>query len=156
MTLCIKVMSRYVSLPLSVHPLSVLSRAPARDVIALADDVLRRLSDVRVIRNRTGIVMLPYRDSAKGVTFHLGEALMAEAQVQVALPSGREVEGYGACLGRDVRHALAMAVLDAALRGGIEVERIEAFIAAQAAALDAQDAALMAKVESTRVAMETF
>lgn len=129
---------------------------PAHDVIALADGILAHLSDVRVIQNRTGIVMLPYRDSAKGVTFHLGEALIAEAHVQVVLPSGREVEGYGACLGRNIRHALAMAVLDAALRGGVEVERIEAFVAAQAAALDAQDAALLAKVEATRVMMETF
>lgn len=141
---------------MSRHPLSILSRAPAHDVIALADGILAHLSDVRVIQNRTGIVMLPYRDSAKGVTFHLGEALIAEAHVQVVLPSGREVEGYGACLGRNVRHALAMAVLDAALRGGVEVERIEAFVAAQAAALDAQDAALVAKVEATRVMMETF
>ncbi|MCS6848313.1 MAG: phosphonate C-P lyase system protein PhnG [Anaerolineae bacterium] len=141
---------------LSAHLLSVLSRMPARDVVALADDVLASLRDVRVIQNRTGIVMLPYRDSAKGVTFHLGEVLMAEAHVRITLPAGRQVEGYGACLGRDVRHALAIAVLDAALRGGVQVERIEAFVTAQAAALDAQDAALLAKVEATRVVMETF
>lgn len=136
--------------------LATLSQSPAAEVIALADDVLASLRDVQVVQNRTGIVMLPYRDSAKGVIFHLGEALMAEAHVRITLPAGREVEGYGACLGRDVRHALAIAVLDAALRGGVDVERIEAFVAARAAALDAQDAALLAKVEATRVAMETF
>jgi len=138
------------------RPLSILSHAPAQDVIALADDILTRFEDVKVLQNRTGIVMLPYRDSARGVIFHLGEVLMAEAHIRSRLPSGREVEGYGACLGRDLQHALAMAVLDAALRGGVEAERIEAFVASQAAALAARDSALLTKVEATRVTMETF
>jgi len=49
-----------------------------------------------------------------------------------------------------------MAVSDAALRGGVEAERIEAFVASQAAALAARDSALLTKVEATRVTMETF
>jgi len=141
---------------LSTRLLSTLSRAPAAEVIALADAVLPRFGDVQVMQNRTGIAMLPYRDSAKGVIFHLGEVLMAEAHVRAALPSGRVVEGYGACLGRDTQHALAMAVLDAALRGGVEAERIEAFVVEHAAVLDAQDQTLQAKVEATRLEMETF
>jgi hypothetical protein len=42
--------------------------------VALADDILTQLAHVDVIQCRTGIVMLPYRDTAKGVTFHLGDA----------------------------------------------------------------------------------
>jgi alpha-D-ribose 1-methylphosphonate 5-triphosphate synthase subunit PhnG len=141
---------------MSSNTLFVLSRAPAVDVIALADAVLLSFQEMQVVKNRTGIAMLPYRDSAKGVIFHLGEVLMAEAHVRAALPSGRVVEGYGACLGRDTEHALAMAVLDAALRGGVEAERIEAFVAQHAAVLDEQDQSLRAKVEATRVEMETF
>lgn len=140
----------------SVHPLSVLSRASAQEVIALADVILPHFQAVRVITNRTGIAMLPYHDSAKGVIFHLGEILMAEARIRVVTPAGCEAEGYGACLGRDTRHALAMAVLDVALRSGVEAERIEAFVAHHAAVLDAQARDLLARVEATRVNMETF
>jgi alpha-D-ribose 1-methylphosphonate 5-triphosphate synthase subunit PhnG len=141
---------------LSTHHLSTLSAATAVDVIALADAVLPRFQDVQVIQNRTGIVMLPYRDTAKGVVFHVGEVLMAEAHVRAALTNGRMVEGYGACLGRNTQHALAMAVIDAALRAGVEVNTIEAFVALQADSLLRQDQALRAKVETTHVEMETF
>lgn len=139
-----------------MHPLSTLSQAPSSDVVALADDIVTQLARVDVIQCRTGIVMLPYRDTARGVTFHLGEVLMAEARVRAVTPSGSEAEGYGACLGRDTQHALAMAVLDAALRAGVACDRIEAYVAGAEAAQRADDAALLTKVEATRVAMETF
>lgn len=136
--------------------LSILSRAPADDVVALADDVLVQLDDVRVLRNRTGIVMLPYTDSARGVTFLMGEVLMAEAHVQARLPSGREAEGYGACLGRNLRFALALALLDLAWRHDVAKPELEQFVLQQAAALKRHDADLLARVEATRVRMETF
>lgn len=131
--------------------LSTLSSAPAENVCALADEVLALLPNVQVRLNRTGLVMLPYSDTRKGATFHLGEVLVAEAQVQVA-----EVEGYGACLGRDTRHALAIAVLDAAYQSDTARDRILAFVAEAAEQQRHEEETLMKKVESTRVEMETY
>jgi alpha-D-ribose 1-methylphosphonate 5-triphosphate synthase subunit PhnG len=136
--------------------LSVLSQAPAQDVAPLAEDLLPLLGDVVVTQNRTGIVMLPFTDTAKGVTFHLGEVLMAEARIRALLPDGRAQEGYGACLGRDTQHALALAVIDAAWRAGVNRSRIDALVESQRAVLKQHDEELMRKVETTRIEMETF
>ncbi len=63
--------------------LGVLTRAPAEEVKALADALLPELGDVQVLRNRTGLFMLPMRDPVQGATFYLGEILVAEAHVEV-------------------------------------------------------------------------
>jgi len=147
---------------LNSHPLSILSQTSAGAVKALAEEVLALLeaesaNPVQVLQNRTGIVMLPYTDSVKGIKFHVGEVLMAEAHVRVNLPSTSvPVEGYGACMGRDLQQALAIALLDAALRANIHADAINAFVSAQAALLQQADDALLHKVEATRVEMETF
>lgn len=136
--------------------LSILSQSPADQTERLAESILPKLGEVAVLQNRTGIAMLPYVDTAKGVTFHLGEVLMAEARIRATLNDGRLAEGYGACLGRNTRFALALAVLDAAWRAGIERDALEAFVKDQSVAQQARDAELMRKVETTRVEMETF
>lgn len=132
--------------------LTTLTHAPAEPVKRLADDLLPALGEVRVLVNRTGLVMLPYTDSVTGVVFHLGEVLVSEAHI--ALASG--VEGYALVTGRDRVQALGIAVIDAAYRAGIETARIEAFVGEQAAAQAAADRALLAQVEETRVELETF
>jgi len=132
--------------------LTTLTHAPADKVKRLAEDLLLALCDVRVLVNRTGLVMLPYTDSAGGVTFHLGEVLVSEAHVAIA----GGVEGYALVTGRDLVQALAIAVIDAAYRAGIATEPIEAFAAQQAAAQADTDAALLRQIEATRVEMETF
>jgi alpha-D-ribose 1-methylphosphonate 5-triphosphate synthase subunit PhnG len=86
--------------------------------------------------------------------------LVSEARVRVD-----GIEGYGACLGRDLEQSLAVGILDTFLQvlddeaspaeRAIE-ERIHSFIAAQSNAQIEQDTALMQKVELTRVEMETF
>lgn len=141
---------------MALSHLSILSQSPANDVARLAEIILPRLGDVIVVQNRTGIVMLPATDTAQGVTFHLGEVLAAEARIRAALGDGRQVDGYGACLGRDMTHALAMAVIDVAQRAGVGLEVIAAFVDAQLDLLQQRDAELMRKVETTRVEMETF
>lgn len=118
----------------------------------LAEAILPALGEVQVLSNRTGLVMLPYTDTSQGTRFHLGEVLVAEAHVRLA----NGVEGYGACVGRDLLHALAVALLDAALVAGIARERILAFLVEQAAAQAAADELLLRQVEATRVEMETF
>lgn len=132
--------------------LTTLTHAPAEPVKQLADDLLPILGEVRVLVNRTGLVMLPYTDSVTGAAFHLGEVLVSEAHI--ALASG--VEGYALVTGRDRVQALGIAVIDAAYRAGIEIARIEAFVSEQAAAQAAADRALLTQVEATRVELETF
>jgi alpha-D-ribose 1-methylphosphonate 5-triphosphate synthase subunit PhnG len=106
---------------------------------------------LEVLENRTGLVMLPSTDTAKGSRFHLGEVLASESRVRLA-----GVEGYAVCLGRDLEHSLAVAILDAALQTGLEIELIQTFVRQQAEKLEAADQALLRRVEQTRVEMETF
>jgi alpha-D-ribose 1-methylphosphonate 5-triphosphate synthase subunit PhnG len=132
--------------------LTLLTHAPAEAVKDLAEALLPHLGEVRVLSNRTGLVMLPYTDSAAGTLFHLGEVLVSEAQVEIA----GGVPGYALCTGRDLVQALAIALLEAALRAGIATDTITAFLHAQAQQQAAADATLLQKVEATRIDMETF
>lgn len=132
--------------------LTILTHAPTQTVQLFADALLPDLGNIVVLQNRTGLVMLPYTDSAKGARFHLGEALVSEAHVR--LEDGQE--GYALCAGRDLLQALAIALLDAALQAGIQVEKVDAFIAEQQSAQKAADEKLLRQVEATRIEMETF
>lgn len=132
--------------------LSVLTHAPAEQVQLLAESMLDDLGKIHVLRNRTGLVMMPFTDSAHGNVFHLGEVLVAEAHIR--LENG--VEGYGMVTGRNLLFAMAIAILDAALTTGIQTETITAFVSEQQQVQQAEDEILLRKVESTRVAMETF
>jgi alpha-D-ribose 1-methylphosphonate 5-triphosphate synthase subunit PhnG len=131
--------------------LSVLAQAPADSVKTFADSLLPRLGDVEVLTNRTGLVMLPYTDTVQGSTFHLGEVLVAEARVRIG-----EQEGYGSVLGRDLQQALAVAVLDTAVQSNLLVDKIMAFVNAEAKTQAAAQELLLRQVEATRVEMETF
>ncbi|HAO87907.1 MAG TPA: phosphonate C-P lyase system protein PhnG [Gammaproteobacteria bacterium] len=131
--------------------LSVLSTAPAAEVSTFADQLLANLPEVKVIENRTGLVMVPYTDTRKGATFHMGETLIAEARVSM-----ESDEGYGACMGRDTQHALAIAVLDVACQSGHFLAEIEHFVTEQEAIQNQDEETLLKKVESTRVEMETY
>ncbi len=137
--------------------LTILCRAPADQVKAFAEAVLDGLPDIRVLQNRVGLVMLPMSDPRKAERFYLGEALVAEAQVEAAGQSG-----YAVCLGRDLVQALAIALLDAASRSearlaGVPLrERIAAFAAEQEALQAQADQVLLRQVQATHVEMETF
>jgi alpha-D-ribose 1-methylphosphonate 5-triphosphate synthase subunit PhnG len=133
--------------------LGVLSYAPAPAVKEQAEKVIPALGSIDVLNNRTGLVMLPYTDSAKGVVSHLGKVLVSEAQVR--LPASG-VEGYGMCMGRDLVQAVAIAILDAAFMAGVMADEITAFVDKQAELLTAVDDYLLRCVESTRVEMQTF
>lgn len=132
--------------------LTVLTHAPADVVKALAEAVLPELGEIKVLINRTGLIMLPYTDSAEGVVFHLGEVLVSEAHVEIR----GGAQGYAVCAGRDLVQALAVALLDAALTAGIQSARIHAFLDTQAREQAQADDLLLRKVEATRVEMETF
>ncbi len=132
--------------------LTILTHAPAEAVKLFADEIIAHLGTVMVLQNRTGLVMLPYTDTAKGTRFHLGEVLVAEAHVR--LENG--VEGYAVCVGRDLLQALAVALLDAAIQADIQRDSINAFIDAQQMAQLQADDELLRQVEATRIEMETF
>lgn len=131
--------------------LSTLARAEAGAVKSFAEELLPELEPVAVLRNRTGLAMLPLRETAQGASFYVGEVLLAEAHVRAA-----GAEGYAACLGRDLEQALALALIDAAHRAGIAGPAILSFARAQAAALEAEEEALQRQVDRTRIDLETF
>ena len=130
--------------------LDILARADADRLAALADGVLPSLGPVEVVQSRTGLAMLPMRDTVQGTDFHLGEVLVAEAHIRAA-----GTEGYGMIVGRDLNRAMAMAVVDAAAVLG-QTPDIRAFLHREAAEQAATDTARLREVEATRVDMETF
>jgi alpha-D-ribose 1-methylphosphonate 5-triphosphate synthase subunit PhnG len=132
--------------------LSVLTHAPAEAVKTLAEALLERIGNVEVLISRTGLAMLPYRDSAQGAVFHLGEVLVAEAHIRIE----GGAQGYGLVLGRDLEFAMAVAVIDAALSTEINRPAIEMFLEAQRQAQAAADDLLLRQVAATRIELETF
>lgn len=142
------------SLPAHGALLDALARAEAGRLKALAEELLPVLGEVEVLQSRTGLVMLPMRDTVEGTDFHLGEILVAEAQVR--LPGHGSAEGYGMVSGRDMERAMAMALVDAAAAAGLGLARIAAFVASEAAEAEAADRARLRRIEATRIEMETF
>ena len=131
--------------------LGVLARADAARLKRFAETLLPHIDDIDVIQSRTGLVMLPMRDTAQGVAFHLGEVLMSEAHIRVGA-----TDGYGMRCGHDLEAAMAMALVDVALRLGLQADQCRAFCADAQAELEAADADVLARVAATRVDMETF
>ena len=124
--------------------LRILSHAPGDQVKQIAERVLPYLGDVLALRDDTGLVMLPAADSPRSVGFHLGKILTAQAHVRL----GSGVEGYGACIGRDLERAMALALLDAALVSGIMTEAIEAFISGQRVLQRRNDETLLRQIQT--------
>lgn len=133
--------------------LSVLARMAPDAIKAEAEALLPELGAIEVILSRTGLVMLPMRDTVQSTDFHLGEVLVAEAHVRL---SDHGVEGYGMVVGRDLQRAMAMALLDGARAAGIERGRIDALIAREATTQAEEDRETLRRIEATRVDMETF
>jgi len=131
--------------------LDVLARADVARLMALAETLLPLLGAVEVVQSRTGLVMLPMRDTVQGTDFHLGEVLVAEAHLRAT--GG---EGYGMIVGRDLERAMAMAVVDAAIACLGQTPAISAFLQSEAAAQAAADTECLRAIEATRVHMETF
>lgn len=129
--------------------LSTIARAAPDRLKPFAESILSRLGQIEVLASRTGLVMLPFRDTVQGTDFFLGEVLVAEAHIRAGT-----VEGYGMVTGRDLERAMAMAVLDAGR--ALSLPEIMAFVAREAAMHEAEDVALLRRIEATRVEMETF
>ncbi len=131
--------------------LSTLARADATRLKAFAETLIPDLGAIDVLQSRSGLVMLPIRDTAGGVAFHLGEVLMSEAHIRKD-----DVQGYGMRRGHDLEASMAMALVDLALSTQVRLEDCTAFCAQEAQALADQDTETLRRVEATRVNMETF
>lgn len=131
--------------------LSTLARADSAALKAFGESLIPDLGEIEVVQSRTGLVMLPLRDTAKGTAFHLGEVLVAEAHI-----TSDGATGYGMRRGRDQEAAMAMALIDLAVARDIRADDCREFCAMQSAALAARDADTLRDIEATRVNMETF
>lgn len=120
--------------------------------LAAAWDALDARPRHTVVRGpETGLVMVRGRIGGGGAPFNAGEATLTRCVVQL---EGGAV-GFGHVLGRDERHAEAMALLDALAEGGRAAE-VDAAIAPLVAAREAADAARAAEVAATRVEFFTM
>lgn len=131
--------------------LGTLARADSSRLKAFAESILPSLADIEVLYNRTGLVMLPMRDTAQGVAFHLGEVLVSEAHIR----SNANI-GYGMRCGYDLEASMAMALIDLAINSGVETASCYAFCEKEALYLNEADDEVLRHVEATRVEMETF
>ena len=132
--------------------LDILARARPERLKALAETLLDAMGEISVIANRTGLVMVPMRDTVENVDFHLGEVLVSEAHIADA---GGHI-GYGMIAGRDLERAMAMAVVDLRVAAMGQEAEIGRFLVQESAHLAADDGERMRQVEATRVEMETF
>lgn len=132
--------------------LAILARVRPEQLKQFAETLLLEMADISVVTNRTGLVMVPMRDTVENVDFHLGEVLVSEAHI--ADPNGNV--GYGMVTGRDLEQAMAMAVVDLHLAARGEDAATTRFLSDEKAHQAAADNLRMRQVEATRVEMETF
>jgi len=92
------------------------------------------------------LTMVRAEDSLEKQEFYLGEALTTECELTV---DGKA--GFGLCLGEEPERGYCIAVIDAMLAGGIEDERLTAFLSDQSARVERRDQEDYARAMSTRV-----
>jgi len=132
----------------------ILTLAPRERVFAMAEALTDgSLGDIQVITPPTvGMIMARAQDGAKNEVFNLGEVLVTEARVSIA---GHE--GWGMIMGSSLDHALAVAIVDAALEAGhADRPTIERELLGIAAATQAAQEAELATIASTRVSFDNF
>lgn len=130
--------------------LEAMAAADAAAIVALADDVLETF-DVEVTRGPSvGLLMVRVEEPVDRLPFNFAEVTVAEAEVAAG-----DHRGYAMVMGKSMEHALAAAVLDAAVAADHPLtERIDAFLAEAATAEERRWAARWAEVAPTRVQFE--
>jgi alpha-D-ribose 1-methylphosphonate 5-triphosphate synthase subunit PhnG len=132
--------------------LSILSQVGEKDLCSFVDhQVLPTIPDPLVESSRSGLIMVPTRDTVQNVTFFLGEALVSEVRVRIF-----DQMGYGICLGRALEKATAIAILDSLIQGGKLSRLVQAFVDLHGHQIDMNRETQRREVESTRVEMETY
>lgn len=113
--------------------LSILAKAPSKEVIAAWDGLAERPSYRALRAPEIGMVLVRGRMGGTGDPFNLGEMTVTRAAVR--LDSGETGIGYVA--GRDRRHAEIAAAVDAMMQSADLRPSVEGAIVARLA--DAQD-----------------
>ena len=126
-----------------------LANSPEEPVCRLASIVLQsyQKSQVRLLSGpRQALVMLRVRESVANSLFHAGEVLVTEVKLELD-----EQFGFGMIIGDSPRRAMAVALVDAALRkGGPVAEQLQHELATldrQLAEHHQQEQALVAKTK---------
>ena len=109
--------------------LSILAKAPAKDVIAAWDSLAERPTYQTLRAPEIGMVLVRGRMGGAGDAFNLGEMTVTRAAVR--LESGETGIGYVA--GRDRRHAEIAAAIDAMMQSAVLRSRVESAVVARLA-----------------------
>lgn len=130
--------------------LEAMAAADAAAIVALADDVLETF-DVEVTRGPSvGLLMVRVEEPADRLPFNFTEVTVAEAEVAAG-----EHRGYAMVMGKSMEHALAAAILDAAVAADHPLtDRIDTFLADATTAEERRWAARWAEIAPTRVQFE--
>lgn len=97
----------------------VLANSPEEEVCRLASTVLEHYeqSQVKVLSGpQQGLVMLRVRETVANSLFNAGEVLVTEVKLELD-----DQFGFGMIIGDSQRHAMGIALVDAALRKGGDV-----------------------------------
>lgn len=145
-------MSQYRDNFFPSYYLSVLAKSDDQKLSCFVDDeILVNGLNVKIQEKTCGLLMAPARDTVKGVQFFLGEVIVTRARVECD-----HIPGFGMCLGRNYKKAIAIAILDACVKSDRFHESIQEFVdgSYKDQALEHDEERRL--VESTRVEMETF
>jgi len=126
--------------------MAALAAAPTRALAQIWDAWADKPQTQRVRGPETGLVMVRGRTGGGGSPFNLGEATVTRATVRL---STGEV-GHSYALGRDGEKAVVAATLDALWQTGARQRVMDAVVALEQAALDA-DEQRRAETAATRV-----
>ncbi|KFL27338.1 hypothetical protein JP74_06985 [Devosia sp. 17-2-E-8] len=126
--------------------MAALAAAPTRALAQIWDAWADKPQTQRVRGPETGLVMVRGRTGGGGSPFNLGEATVTRATVRL---STGEI-GHSYALGRDGEKAVVAATLDALWQTGARQRVMDAVVALEHAALDA-DEQRRAETAATRV-----
>jgi len=126
--------------------MAALAAAPTRALAQIWDAWADKPQTQRVRGRETGLVMVRGRTGGGGSPFNLGEATVTRATVRL---STGEI-GHSYALGRDGEKAVVAATLDALWQTGARQRVMDAVVALEQAALDA-DEQRRAETAATRV-----
>ena len=134
----------------------VLANSPEEQVCELATSLLQSeyaASQVSVLSGpKLGLVMLRVRETVADSQFNVGEVLVTEVRLEL---DGQF--GFGMVTGDSPRRAMAVALLDAALRkGGPAAKKLQPEIARLSQALRLSRQKMYQLVATSQVDFETF
>ncbi len=132
-----------------------LANSPEAEVCRLATLVTQSNADsqIKLLSGpKLGLVMLQMQETVADSRFNAGELLVTEVRLELD-----EQFGFGMVLGDQPRHALALALVDAALRKGDKLaQQLEVEIAKLAQQLEQRHRQMHELVSSSKVDFETF